>query len=138
MLTIQDSQIKLGTIQIFWEDEARTILHNVSDGQIDWETFTAAVNEMVEMVRKCDHPVYIINSYTEDYRSPPGNMFPRLNHFYDALPSNVRLHIYIEAATVDRMLLSIFTRVQKYAHLPIHHAQTKQEAFNIIRTDKSS
>lgn len=119
-----------------WADPQMTTLRSHMQGQITWELYNEAVDEIAAMLKGFDHPVYLITTSSEDYAAAKGNAFPHIKRFYLSLPSCVKLHIMVGMNPFERLVWSMYLRLNKEIRLIPRFAADFNEAQAMIRREQ--
>ncbi len=108
----------MATVQVFWDDAAKSRLVMRVSGTVTWNTLERALADVSAQLNSVRHSVQFVTVYTTDYRTPAGSAFPYLKRLYAALPAHVSCQVLVSARLMDRILL------QTYMHLYRHPCGT--------------
>ncbi len=125
------------SLNIYWDNEAKTIIRSEGQGEWTWEEFHESLQEIVEMMKTVEHRVDLIHNHVPGSRKPSGSGMPHFQRAIRIMPTNIGLNIFVNTNSFARAIVSIFTRVygnQASGKLVI--VGSLEEAYASIRKDR--
>ncbi len=124
------------SIQVYWEDDEKTILRYDFEGDWTWDELYTVFNQGVDMASAVDHRVDAIADMRHSGRIP-GHAISHLRTIADRQTQNVNLRIIV---TTNTFILTIYrTGAKVYRQIPRYFqvVGTIEEAHKIIAEDRS-
>lgn len=116
---------------VIWDDEARTVVRYVMQGQWEWAEFRPIVDEARAMITSQTHPVGIIADLRES--GPlPGEAIPTLKYMAEITPDNACAFVVVGGSRFVRAIGGIFRRIYPRLGLTPQFADTLEEARALI------
>ncbi|MEP7291173.1 MAG: hypothetical protein ABI835_05290 [Chloroflexota bacterium] len=124
------------TITYTWADEAKTIVHFTLYPGWTWEGYYAVNNDVADMMRSVDHPVYFMLDHTRTSVVPVG-VFMHARNLFGAYPANCSLIVIVTPNIFVQRLVSIFQSTYKSGlGRRVKPAKSVEDAYQTIAKDK--
>ena len=109
-------------VEVFWEDEARTILHYRFTSNWTWKEYFQVLPKGRDMMAEADHYVCIINNMLETDHVPAA-FLSRARSIINSRPENTGLVVFVSTGLFFRNTYETFT--QLYPHLAKQYVLTQ-------------
>src|SRR5215813_9922042 len=97
-------------INVFWDDDAKTIIRSEGEGAWTWEEFHQGLAKIVEMMNSVPHRVDLIHASRPDSRRPSGSGMPHYQRAARLMPPNAGMSIFVTSNAFGRAIVNIFSR----------------------------
>lgn len=125
-------------LNVFWDDEAKTIIRSEGVGAWTWDEFHESLEKIVDMAQTVEHRIDLIHFPQPGSHVPPGSGVPHYQRAMRTMPPNVGLNIFINANTFGRMIISIFMNVYGSGQTngKLAAVASLEDAYKLIRKDR--
>jgi hypothetical protein len=125
-------------LNVFWDNEAKTIIRSEGEGEWTWEEFHEGLQKIVEMMKTVDHRVDLIHNHQPGSKRPSGSGMPHFQRAIRVMPPNVGLTVFVNTNAFARAIVAIFTRVySKQAGGNFVMVGSLEEAYNLIAKERA-
>ena len=121
------------SIQIVWDDEARTIIRHVYGKEWTIEDYYALIDENYRQIDSVNHRVDIINDLREMTAVPP-NMVPAIKYAARKAHPNEGINVIVASPTYVKLLLQAINQAVGDA-TQVLYVRTLGEAYSLIVQD---
>jgi hypothetical protein len=118
-------------VQVIWDDEAHTRLHQVYSGTLTIDDYITATNEIERMAKTVPHTIYTIMDRMQ-VLSTPGVLIPALRYANKHVPPNLGVRVIIRASSFTRAIVDIGKRVAPRLVENVYFASNLEEARALI------
>jgi hypothetical protein len=119
-------------IDVFWDDEAKTILRANFVGDWTWEDYHAANALLLKLGAEIDHRFDIIVDLSMSNGLPPGNILDNVARAQNISPPNLGINVTIQIPKRVEALRPIVKQI--VGHHKYYSADTLEDAYAIIQS----
>lgn len=119
------------SIELKWEDEAKTILRHTYKGAWTVEEFYRAVDESRALLLEVGHPVDLIIDMREG-PNPPRGIAPAYQYADRKVPPNQRLIVMVDPSEYMRTFNRVVEGIAPRASQNRHVVETIEDAHELI------
>lgn len=119
-------------IHASWDNEEKTVIHSVDDGEWDWKDAYAITQQINEMIESVNHKVdLIIGDDTRRMGKIPPNAVTHWHTAYRSLHPNVGLIVIVGANSFVRALVNVLIKIT-HSNSQIRMVSTLTEAHTLV------
>ena len=119
------------SVEVIWDDEAKTIIRQVYAGTTILDDYYKAVDEFVELATSVDYMVHSIMDRTQ-ITSAPGTILQVMRYADKLMPDNVGLRIIVKPTMLTKIFADMGKRIAPKLARHVHYCDTLDEAHALI------
>lgn len=125
------------SIQVMWDDDARTIIRLEYAEQWTWDEVTAALAEEIALLHSVEHDVCIIHDLRQSSGLPDGAL-TRARQLTTGLPANRDISVVVHGGALIETVVSIFGKINRAQSSRYRTAPTLEQARALIAQHRST
>lgn len=125
------------SVNVIWDDEAKTIIRQVYSGNTILDDYYLAVDEFVKLATSVEHTVHSIMDRTQ-VTSAPATMLQAIRYGNKKMPDNIGLRIILKPTIMTQIFVNIAKRVAPVLAVNIHFVDTLEEAYTLIKENEAT
>lgn len=90
--------------QVYWGDDAQSIIHCEAHGHWTWAEYHQALDQIAQLARSVSYPVYVITLRMPNSHKPSGLGLPHYQRSVKVMPANVRRMVLVTGNQSDTIL----------------------------------
>ena len=118
-------------VKVQWDDEAKTIIRQIYEGDIILDDYYIATNEFVTLAKSVPHTIHSIMDRTK-VRKNSGSTLRVMQYANNRLPPNMGLSIIVKANLITRMMVDMGKKFAPKLTAGVMYCDTLEEAHQII------
>ena len=118
-------------VNVYWVDEAKTIVRYDFDGKWTWDDLYPAYNKAIEMETSVTHRVDVILDMTNS-KTLPANVLMHMKNISDKQPENIGLSIFVSDSRFINSMYKVGTRFYSKIEYYFRVAPTIEDAMTMI------
>ena len=123
-------------IDVFWDDDAKTILRARFVDDWTWAEYHAANQLLMQMAGEIDHLFDVISDLTESNGLPPGNLLAEIGRGHNITAPNQRTTVTVQIPKIITTLRPIIVQITRNDNR--FQADSLEEAYAIIEAVRNT
>lgn len=124
-------------IRIVWDDDERTIIRHVYEGDWTLEDYYHLIDENYRLLDEVGHPVYIINDLRA-MTSMPQDMAMAIRYAVHKAHPNEVINVMVGASMYVNMLVDAINKSIKGKVTEVNYVNTLEEAYTMIENHRKT
>ena len=123
-------------IEVFWDDDPKTILRARFVGDWTWVEYHAANERLMQMAAEVDYPFDVISDLTDSNGLPPGNLLAEIGRGHNITAPNQRSTVTVQIPKIVKTLRPIIIQITRNDNR--YQADSLEEAYTIIEAVRNT
>ncbi|MDX1995152.1 MAG: hypothetical protein SF029_22410 [bacterium] len=119
------------SVQVFWDNEDKTVIRAVYEGDVTLEDYYTAIDQTAALMQQVTHSVYHI-LHRQNVRSQPSTMATVMRYANRKLPANHAGSVIIGSRALTKILVNIAKSIAPHLAKEVYFADTLEDARRII------
>ena len=119
-------------VLVQWDDEAKTMIRQIYDGNIILDDYYIATDEFVKLAKSVPHTVHSIMD-RRGIRKTSGSLIQVMRYANNKMPDNVGLRIVIQPNMLTKIMVDMGQRLAPKLIANAAYCNTLEEAHQLVK-----